>query len=273
MQNLLHSTYRSQTTGSTGNRARRLNPPCTSIRLCDHELPINHDRQVPPPAPPFPANFSQATYRTDRSNIFISSHLCIPHSSIPFVDLDDLSDPHKIQAKTQANNCLCLFVGFFVSKQNARNNVNMWRRCTWRLKPPWIDQGWLLVAVALADRGVHPPPTTSRPSLPPHAAAPPTASKPITHRSSRDSCHFPFLHVRKRVARLRMRPLPRRPSDRPFHPSSPLPATPPWHRERAFKVEEQPLDTQPPPHSVFLRKLPKPNPQPSLSLENSLGLL
>lgn len=44
------------------------------------------------------------------------------------------------------------------------------------MKPPWIDQGWSLVAGALANRGVHPPPTTSRPSLPPRcAAAPPTA--------------------------------------------------------------------------------------------------
>lgn len=44
------------------------------------------------------------------------------------------------------------------------------------MKPPWIDQGWSLVAGALANRGIHPPPTTSRPSLPPRcAAAPPTA--------------------------------------------------------------------------------------------------
>lgn len=34
------------------------------------------------------------------------------------------------------------------------------------MKPPLvIDQGWSLVAGALANRGVHPPPTTSRPSL------------------------------------------------------------------------------------------------------------
>lgn len=44
------------------------------------------------------------------------------------------------------------------------------------MKPPWIDQGWSLVAWALTNRGIHPPPTTSRPSLPPRcAAAPPTA--------------------------------------------------------------------------------------------------
>lgn len=44
------------------------------------------------------------------------------------------------------------------------------------MKPPWIDQGWSLVAGALANRGIHPPPTTSRPSLPPRCAvAPPTA--------------------------------------------------------------------------------------------------
>lgn len=44
------------------------------------------------------------------------------------------------------------------------------------MKPPWIDQGWSLVAGALTNRGIHPPPTTSRPSLPPRcAAAPPTA--------------------------------------------------------------------------------------------------
>lgn len=32
--------------------------------------------------------------------------------------------------------------------------------------------------------------------------------QPITHRSSRDSCHFPFLRVRKRVARLPIPPFP-----------------------------------------------------------------
>lgn len=40
------------------------------------------------------------------------------------------------------------------------------------MKPPWIDQGWLLVAGAVTDRGVHPPPTTSRPSLTPRACTP-----------------------------------------------------------------------------------------------------
>ena len=46
--------------------------------------------------------------------------------------------------------------------------MHKYRECgkdTWRMKPPWIDQGWLLIARSVANRGVHPPPTTSRPSL------------------------------------------------------------------------------------------------------------
>lgn len=79
---------------------------------------------------------------------------------------------------------------------------------TWRMKPPWIDQGWSLVAGALANRGVHPPPTTSRPSLPPRcAAAPPTdcLRKLVTGRHPSGSRGIPVSSPssrRKRVARL-----------------------------------------------------------------------
>lgn len=29
------------------------------------------------------------------------------------------------------------------------------------MKPPWIDQGWLIIARSVASRGIHPPPTTA----------------------------------------------------------------------------------------------------------------
>lgn len=79
------------------------------------------------------------------------------------------------------------------------------------MKPPWIDQGWSLVAGALANRGVHPPPTTSRPSLPPRCAtAPPTAfASPRPAATPPAAAGFQSLsspsssaRVRKRVARL-----------------------------------------------------------------------
>lgn len=59
--------------------------------------------------------------------------------------------------------------------------------------------------------------TSSSDYVTPVTAAPcgctPDCLQPIAHRSSRDSCHFPFLHVRKRVARLPARP--RRSAPRP----------------------------------------------------------
>lgn len=79
------------------------------------------------------------------------------------------------------------------------------------MKPPWIDQGWSLVAGALANRGVHPPPTMSRPSLPPWcAAAPPTAfasprpaaTPPVAAGFQCLSSPSSSARVRKRVARL-----------------------------------------------------------------------
>lgn len=52
--------------------------------------------------------------------------------------------------------------------------------------------------------------TSSSDYVTPVTAAPcgctPDCLQPITHRSSRDSCHFPFLRVRKRVARLPIPP-------------------------------------------------------------------
>ena len=86
------------------------------------------------------------------------------------------------------------------------------------MKPPWIDQGWSLVAGALANRGIHPPPTTSRPSLPPRcAAAPPTAfASPRPAATPPAAAGFQSLsspslseRVRKRVARLPALPTPR----------------------------------------------------------------
>lgn len=62
------------------------------------------------------------------------------------------------------------------------------------MKPPWTDQGWSLVAGALANRGVHPPPTTSRPSLPSRCGCTPDClrSPPPLSRDSSLSL-FPFL--------------------------------------------------------------------------------
>lgn len=62
------------------------------------------------------------------------------------------------------------------------------------MKPPWIDQGWSLVAGALTNRGVHPPPTTSRPSLPSRCGCTPDClrSPPPLSRDSSLSL-FPFL--------------------------------------------------------------------------------
>lgn len=77
---------------------------------------------------------------------------------------------------------------------------------TWRVKPPWIDQGWSLVAGALANRGVHPPPTTSRPSLPPRCGCTPDCLRKLAtdrHPSREISVSVPLpRRVRKRVARL-----------------------------------------------------------------------
>lgn len=121
--------------------------------------------------------------------------------------------------------------------------------------------------------------TSSSVYVTPVTAAPcgctPDCLQPITHRSSRDSCHFPFLRVRKRVARLPIPPSP--------HCALQLADPPPLasvtnHPTRdhlelfAFKVEEQPpptsSDAQPPTQeSVFLRKQPASH-QPSLSLES-----
>lgn len=84
---------------------------------------------------------------------------------------------------------------------------------TWRMKPPWTDQGWSLFAGALANRGVHPPPTTSRPSLPPRCAtAPPTdcLRKPVTGRHPSGSRGIPVSSPSsQRVARLPARAIPR----------------------------------------------------------------
>lgn len=62
------------------------------------------------------------------------------------------------------------------------------------MKPPWTDQGWSLVAGALTNRGVHPPPTTSRPSLPSRCGCTPDClrSPPPLSRDSSLSL-FPFL--------------------------------------------------------------------------------
>lgn len=38
-------------------------------------------------------------------------------------------------------------------------------RRTWWMEPPRIEQGRVMIAGVVADRGVHPPPATSRPSL------------------------------------------------------------------------------------------------------------
>lgn len=97
------------------------------------------------------------------------------------------------------------------------------------MKPPWIDQGWSLVAGALANRGVHPPPTTSRPSLPPRCAvAPPTAfASPRPAATPPAAAGFQSLsspsssaRVRKRVARLPAYP-PLAPASTPRQPSRP----------------------------------------------------
>lgn len=74
------------------------------------------------------------------------------------------------------------------------------------MKPPWIDQGWLMIVRSVANRGVHPPPATSRPSLPPCIVA---APHPCTRVKSSPTIlqsplsHFPFLlSVNVEVARL-----------------------------------------------------------------------
>lgn len=103
------------------------------------------------------------------------------------------------------------------------------------MKPPWIDQGWSLVAGALANRGVHPPRTTSRPSLPPRcAAAPPTAfASPRPATTPPANAGFQSLslslsspsssaRVRKRVARLPAYP----PRVHPHQPSRSLSVSP-----------------------------------------------
>lgn len=143
------------------------------------------------------------------------------------------------------------------------------------MKPPWIDQGWSLVAGALTNRGIHPPPTTSRPSLPPRcAAAPSTAfASPRPAATPPAIAGFQSLslflsspsstRVRKRVARLAAYPPhvhPRQPSrsrslsvspflpsseadlprGRPTPPSTTTLPTPPSRRRAE--------NTEPPPH-------------------------
>lgn len=75
------------------------------------------------------------------------------------------------------------------------------------MKPPWIDQGWSMVAGALANRGVHPPPTTSRPSLPSRCGCTPDCLRSprpaATPLAGFQSLSLPLpRRARKRVARL-----------------------------------------------------------------------
>lgn len=96
--------------------------------------------------------------------------------------------------------------------------------------------------------------------------------QPITHRSSRDSCHFPFLRVRKRVARL---PIPLSPPRTPSLESTPASAAiPPPRPPRAARVQgggttasnlERRTTT---PGVSFPTQAATGQPQPSLSLEN-----
>lgn len=75
--------------------------------------------------------------------------------------------------------------------------------------------------------------------------------QPITHRSSRDSCHFPFLRVRKRVARLPIPPFPT-PRVRPRLACHPTPAaTSSGPRSRWRNNRLQPRTTHNHPRSQF----------------------
>lgn len=91
--------------------------------------------------------------------------------------------------------------------------------------------------------------------------------QPITHRSSRDSCHFPFLRVRKRVARLPIPPSP------PLESAPASPATPPPRPPRAARVQgggttASNLERRTTTPGVSFPTQATGQPQPSLSLEN-----
>lgn len=73
--------------------------------------------------------------------------------------------------------------------------------------------------------------------------------QPITHRSSRDSCHFPFLRAYARGLQGYRSP-PRPPP--PRAPLEPAPARPPRAVQGGGTTASN--DAQPPPESVFLRK-------------------
>ena len=120
--------------------------------------------------------------------------------------------------------------------------------------------------------------TSSSVYVTPVTAAPcgctPDCLQPITHRSSRDSCHFPFLRVRKRVARLPIPPSPHcalqlaDPSP-PQLPTTPLVTTSSSSRSRWRNNRLQRRAThKPPPSGVGFPTQATGQPQPSLSLES-----
>lgn len=126
--------------------------------------------------------------------------------------------------------------------------------------------------------------TSSSVYVTPVTAAPcgctPDCLQPITHRSSRDSCHFPFLRVRKRVARLPIPPSPHCALQLADPPPPHLPTTPlvttssssrsRWRNNRLQRRathNHHPLPLPPLPGVGFPTQATG-QPQPSLSLES-----
>lgn len=139
------------------------------------------------------------------------------------------------------------------------------------MKPPWTDQGWSLVAGALANRGVHPPPTTSRPSLPSRCGCTPDClrSPPPLSRDSSLSL-FPFLdsYARGLQGYRRNAPLAphasslarsryRRPSCRTTSSEADLPRGQPLRQRRRSPTPESRHGKPPPPLPPPARACPR----------------
>lgn len=153
------------------------------------------------------------------------------------------------------------------------------------MKPPWIDQGWSLVAGALANRGVHPPPTTSRPSLPSRCGCTPDClrSPPPLSRDSSLSL-FPFLDSYARGLQGYRRNTPLAPHASSLaHAIVALPAVPRPPKPTSLAANPSVNDHALPPPRVDTENHRRPRalapgafptqPRPSLSLESPQGPL